>query len=82
VTEVCTSGMKHENLPYGVFEGADFKNCGNHDVTPTVPAKNVKFKMAARNHVIVHKSAVCAPISAILVSISMFSRSINAVKYM
>jgi len=36
--------------------------------------------MAARNHAIVHKSAVYAPITAILVPISMFSRSTNAIK--
>ena len=60
------------------------KNSWNHDVTLTVPAKNVKFKMATRNHVTVHKSAVYVPISAIfiLVSISMFWRSINAIKHM
>ena len=63
------------------FEGADFKNSGNHYVTPMVPAKNVQFKMAPINHVIVHKSAVYEPITAMLVSISMFLRSVNATKH-
>ena len=35
---VCTSGKKHETLPMGVLEYADFKNSGNHDAE--------KFKMA------------------------------------
>jgi len=67
--------------PRVFFEGADFKNSGNHYVTPMVPAKNVQFKMAPINHVIVHKSAVYEPITAMLVSISMFLRSVNATKH-
>jgi len=43
---MCTSRRKHETLPLGVFEYADSKNCGNHDVIPLFPAQ--KFKMADR----------------------------------
>ena len=41
---VCTSGKKHKTWPYGVFGYADSKNCGNHDVTPTVPAQKLKIQ--------------------------------------
>jgi len=34
--------------------------------------KNYKFKMPTRNHFMVHKSAVYAPITTILMSVSMF----------
>jgi hypothetical protein len=36
---MCTSGQKHETFHMGVFEYADFKKCGNHDVISTVPVK-------------------------------------------
>jgi len=37
--------------------------------------------MAARNHFMVHKSAVYAPITRILVSVPMFLRSRDAIKH-
>ena len=47
LTEVCTSGTKHENLHKGGFGYADFKNRGKHNGIPMVSAQNWKLKMAA-----------------------------------
>ena len=41
--EMCISGKKHETLLGGGGGGggeySNFKNYGNHDVTPTVPSQ-------------------------------------------
>jgi len=46
-----------------------------------LPPKIEKFKMAATKHVFVHKIALSAPISIILMSIPMFLRSRNQIKH-
>ena len=43
VKKVCTSGRKHETLSMGVFEYADSKNRGNHDVIPVFPSQKLKI---------------------------------------
>ena len=40
--DVCASGRKHETLPMGVFEYADSKNRGNHDVIPVFPSQKLE----------------------------------------
>ena len=44
----CTSGKKRIKLYIGFFEGAESKNGGNQNVTPMVPAKNLKFQNGRR----------------------------------
>ena len=46
------------------------------------PPKIEKFKMAAIKHDFVHKTALSAPISMILMSIPMFLRSRNLINHM
>ena len=82
LTEVCTSGKKHENLHKGGFGYADFKNRGKRDGIPTVPAQNWKLKMAATKTHFPDKSAQSTPIKKILVSNSMFLRSRNPIDHM
>ena len=82
LTEVCTSGKKHENLHKGGFGYADVKNRGKRDGIPTVPAQNWKLKMAATKTHFPDKSAQSTPIKKILVSNSMFLRSRNPIDHM
>ena len=42
--ELCTSGKKHKTLPMGVFEYADFKKCGNHNVISMVLTEKCKIQ--------------------------------------
>ena len=78
---MCTSGKKHETLPRGVFEYADFKNCGNHDVTPTVPAQKLKIQNGRLEQVFfVNNLALSAPIAMICVFLPTFVRSKNPIR--
>ena len=64
----------------GVFEYAKFKNGRNQIVALGFPAENSKFKMAALKTGCTYNLEINAPISVILVSITMFTRSMATIK--
>ena len=78
---VCTSGRKHETLCIGGFEYADFKNHGNHAVTPTVLAQKRKIQNGRRKPFFAHNLLIISSNLMIYGSFSMFSQSRILLEY-
>ena len=67
--------------PRGVLGMLISKIAGTTTSLQRFPPKIKKLKMAATKHVVVHKMALSAPITMILMSIPMFLRSRNPIKH-